>query len=155
MRFKTIELETQEQLVFDFRKDSFAVSFNDTSGFVEEEYLEWLKEKINLFPDGFVMVEKESEIIGQMELSIREYEGRLIGYVHLYYLKEPYRHKGYGKEIHRYALAFFSKHNVDEYHLRVSPTNTPALKFYNNLGMKEAGIEEEGKVIRMRGEVAG
>ncbi|WP_456271444.1 GNAT family N-acetyltransferase [Bacillus sp. AK031] len=151
MRFKPIDLVEHEKFVLNFRKDSFAVSFNDTSSFNEEEYLRWLKEKINEFPEGFVMAEAENELIGQLELSIRQHEGQPIGYVHLYYLKPECRHKGHGIEIHRYALDYFLKQNVNEYHLRVSPTNTSARKFYKRMGMKEVAPELDGKVIRMRG----
>lgn len=42
------------------------------------------------------MVEENGRFIGQLELSIRKYEGRNIGYVHLYYLIPEKRGKGIG-----------------------------------------------------------
>lgn len=153
MEFKMIDIEKHRQTAADFRRDSFAVSFKDTSGFDEKEYLQWLNEKIKEFPDGFVMVEEEGKPIGQLELSIREYGGQLIGYVHLYYLAPHFRDRGLGKEMHRYALQFFKRHGEIEYHLRVSPTNVRARKFYEGIGMKEMGPELDGKVIRMKGEL--
>nr|WP_244516690.1 GNAT family N-acetyltransferase [Alkalicoccus daliensis] len=71
--------------------------------------------------------------------------------MHLYYLTAEKRGLGMGKLLHRYALEFFSTYKVKEYHLRVSPHNTPALKFYQSLGMEEAGLEVDGKVVRMKG----
>ncbi len=152
LRFKSIKPDIHRDEVIQFRKDSFAISFGDASGFGDEgKYLEWLEEKITDYPNGFVMVEQGNKLIGQLELSTKEYEGRNIGYVNLYYLVPESRGNGVGKELHRYALKFFENHGINEFHLRVSPTNTTALKFYQKLGMEEIGPELNGKVIRMKG----
>jgi RimJ/RimL family protein N-acetyltransferase len=58
-----------------------------------------------------------------------------------------------GNDIHQYALRFFRGKNGREYHLRVSPANIPARRFYKKIGMKEMGPELDGKVIRMKGEI--
>nr|WP_279326035.1 GNAT family protein [Bacillus sp. FJAT-47783] len=86
--------------------------------------------------------------IGQLELSIREYNDTNIGYVHLYYLIPEKRGKQIGNELHNYAMNFFQKQNVSEYHLRVSPQN---IKFYLKNGMQEVGLDLNGKAIRMKG----
>lgn len=151
MQFKKIEIEKDREKVVKFRIDSFNVSFGNLSGFDEEEYLSWLDEKIKEFPEGFVLVEEDGKYIGQLELTIREFEGKEIGYVNLYYLIPEMRGIGKGKELHNYAMQFFEKNQVKEYHLRVSPSNTGAIKFYRKNGMKEIGPEVDGKVIRMKG----
>lgn len=151
MQFNGIDIERHQDQVVKFRKDSFKVSFGDNSNFNEEEYLNWLKGKINDFSKGFVLVEEGGEYIGQLELSIREYEDRNIGYVHLYYLIPEIRGKGKGTELHNYGEKFFKNNKVSEYHLRVSPNNIAAIKFYKKIGMEEVGSEVEGKVIRMKG----
>lgn len=69
----------------------------------------------------------------------------------MYYLTPDMRGKGKGRELHTYAKHFFKSNQVNEYHLRVSPTNTAALNFYHKNGMKEVGPEVGGKVIRMKG----
>lgn len=61
------------------------------------------------------------------------------------------RGKGKGKELHNYAKQFFENNKVGEYHLRVPPSNTRAIKFYRRNGMEEVGPEVDGKVIRMKG----
>jgi len=152
LSFKTIDINDDRGKVIEFRKDSFLISFGEISGFGDEkEYLSWLEKKISNYPDGFVMVKKGDIIVGQLELTIREYEDREIGYVNLYYLIPENRGRGMGKQLHQYALNFFKNHNVNEYHLRVSPTNINALKFYKKLGLEEVGPEVNGKVIRMKG----
>ncbi|MGB6406562.1 MAG: GNAT family N-acetyltransferase [Planococcus donghaensis] len=153
LKFTTINPEKQSERVIEFRKDSFKVSFGDAVDFDEIEYLHWLKEKTTDYPDGFVVIEEDGKLIGQLELSIREYEGKRIGYVNLYYLVPESRGKGRGKELHAYAKEFFKNRRVKEFHLRVAPTNTPAIKFYHKLGMEELGPEVNGKVIRMKGSI--
>ncbi|SFE29768.1 Ribosomal protein S18 acetylase RimI [Lentibacillus persicus] len=143
-------MEKHCEEVVKFRSDSFAVSFGNTFDFDKEEYLNWLKEKIANYPEGFVLAKEDNKFVGQLELSIRKYEDKEIGYVHLYYITPEERGKGKGQELHDYAKQFFKSNNVSEYHLRVSPTNTSAVKFYRKIGMNEIGPEMNGKVIRMR-----
>lgn len=151
MHFITINLEYHAQLAVKFRRDSFKVSFGEADDFDEAEYLGWLKLKITDFPEGFVMVEEHGTIIGQLELSLAKFENRTIGYVNLFYLEPSSRNNGKGRELHNYAMRFFRNHHVDEYHLRVAPTNAPAIRFYQKMGMIEVGPEVNGKVIRMKG----
>lgn len=152
MNFEEIDIKKHRDTVVAFRKDSFYVSFGDTTGFGDEkEYLHWLDEKISTFPKGFILVEEDGKYIGQLELTVREYEGNNIGYVNLYYLIPEMRGKGRGKELHSYALQFFGDSKISEYHLRVSPSNAAAIKFYRKMGMEEVGQEVDGKVIRMKG----
>ena len=110
-----------------------------------------MDQKIKEFPKGFVLIKEKDKYIGQLELTIRKYEGKTIGYVNLYYLTPEMRGKGKEKTLHNYAKQFFESHKVKEFHLRVSPENTAAVKFYHKIGMQEVGPEAEGKVIRMKG----
>ena len=152
MNFEQIDIKKHRDTVVKFRKDSFKVSFGDTLGFGEEtDYLLWLDGKIKEYPNGFVLVEEYGKYIGQLELTIREYDGNDIGYVNLYYLIPEMRGLSKGKELHNYAKQFFENNKVSEYHLRVSPSNINAVKFYRKIGMEEVGPEIDGKVIRLKG----
>ncbi|WP_253271149.1 GNAT family N-acetyltransferase [Sporosarcina sp. D27] len=152
--FKPIDIQKHRDIVIKFRRDSFKVSFGDSTGFGEDEdYLHWLRNKTCNHPKGFVLIEEDGKVIGQLELSVKEFQGKRIGYVNLYYLIPEERGLGKGKELHNYAKQFFKDNFVQEYHLRVSPTNTAAIGFYRNNGMVEVGPEADGKVIRMKGEL--
>lgn len=151
LEFIRIDIKKHNKEVVEFRRDSFKVSFGETVNFEEGDYLNWLEEKTAEFPEGFVLVTEDEGYIGQLELSIRQYKGKTIGYVHLYYLIPEKRGQGIGKELQNYARQFFERNKVSEYHLRVSPTNTSAIRFYRKIGMEEAGAEVGGKVIRMIG----
>lgn len=154
-RFVNIDLDSEKhrEIVTKFRRDSFELSFGDGFDFDEEDYLHWLKEKIVDYPKGFVLVKENNKYVGQLELSIREYVGKDIGYVHLYYLISEERGKSMGQELDDYARQFFKDNNINEFHLRVSSTNISAIKFYRKIGMNEIGPEVNEKVIRMQGYV--
>ncbi|WP_349727551.1 GNAT family N-acetyltransferase [Peribacillus frigoritolerans] len=146
--FRTIDTDKDKEIIIKFRKDSYVVSFGSEDGFGDENtYLQRMKERIRKFPDGQVIIEKDQEPIGQMELKIREYEGMEIGYVNLFYLIPDYRSKGLGKELVRYAENFFRQFNVSEYHLRVSPDNGRAIRLYTNSGMKKISEENEKYLV--------
>ncbi|SFJ24720.1 Acetyltransferase (GNAT) family protein [Halobacillus dabanensis] len=149
--FRTIDLNKDRTSLINFRKDSFIVSFGNLVGFHEGSYLAYVLEKIEQYPDGFVMAELDGKAVGQLELSVKEYQGRKIGYVHLFYLVPAQRGSGIGNELFTYAMNFFKKLGLDEYHLRVAPQNHRARRFYEKHGMKEIGPELDGKVIRMQG----
>jgi ribosomal protein S18 acetylase RimI-like enzyme len=154
LHFEPIDVTKHRTFIIRFRRDSFIISFGSDKDLGNvEEYLDWVKIKSNRYPGGFVLVMEDDVPIGQLELTIKEYKGSKVGYVNLYYLIPEKRGMGLGKELHRYALHFFKKYGVKEYHLRVSPTNRNALSFYRKNGMQEVGFELEGKVIRMKGNV--
>ncbi|WP_347860805.1 GNAT family N-acetyltransferase [Salimicrobium sp. PL1-032A] len=151
MEFKTIDLEMDKETALHFRRESFRESFGDEDSLDEGDYLDWLQKKINEYPSGVVFVMNGEETIGQIELSIRAHQGRIIGYVHLFYLKEEWRGEGYW--LFDYAMKFFHVRDITEFHLRVAPENKRAVAFYKKYGMTEAGEELGGKVIRMIGSV--
>lgn len=154
MQFEKIDLDQHKEIVLQNRKDSFQVSFGHTADFGEDNvYLDWLAEKIKLFPEGFVLVKENGKYIGQLELTVREYEGKEIGYVNLYYLVPNKRGSGRGTKLDQYAKQFFLENRVNEFHLRVVPKNSSAIKFYQKIGMEKMGSEVEGKVLRMKGKL--
>lgn len=154
MEFIPINISKHKEYVIPFRRDSFIVSFGSDKGFGDENiYLDWLQKQIKKNPKGFVLVVDNEEPIGQLELTIKEYKGKEIGYVNLYYLIPEKRGMGLGSLLHEYAIKFFKNNKVSEYHLRVSPTNKQAISFYTKIGMKQIKTEMDGKVVRMSGNI--
>jgi len=49
IHFEQIGLKKDREILIQFRKDSFILSFGDASEFDSEEYIDWLAEK-KLFP---------------------------------------------------------------------------------------------------------
>lgn len=154
MEFIPINIDKHRDYILPFRKDSFIVSFGTDEGLGDEQdYLNWVHLQVQKNPKGFVLVVENEVPVGQLELTVKEYAGKEIGYVNLYYLVPEKRGIGLGSLLHAYAIQFFKEHGLNEYHLRVSPTNTHALTFYKRNGMKQIDIEFDGKVIRMAGSI--
>jgi RimJ/RimL family protein N-acetyltransferase len=129
--YRMIDPINDRDMALKFRRDSFDVSFGDPDGMGDAQgYFIWIEMNNLLNPWSFVIMEEDGKPIGQIELELLNYGGRNIGYVSLFYLIPEYRGKRIGIEQIKYAEAFFKKYGLTEYHLRVSPTNTPALKFY-------------------------
>lgn len=151
MNLQKIDVDKHRNVIISFRRDSFKVSFGTDHDFDEDEYVRWVQDQSALFPDGFILLMEKGVPIGQLELTLKDYEGSKIGYVNLYYLIPERRGSGMGNKLHQYALQFFRTQGVSEYHLRVSPSNHQALGFYRRNGMTIMKKELGGKVIRMRG----
>ncbi|RFU66199.1 GNAT family N-acetyltransferase [Bacillus sp. V59.32b] len=152
MNFRKIDVKKDEETIVKFRKDSYLISFGSLERFGDEyAYVERIADRAMKFPEGIVLVEEHNKVIGQMELQIVKYEGKDIGYVHLYYLIPEYRGKGYGKDLMAYSERFFRKNGMTEYHLRVSPANQGAMHFYLKAGMEKLQEEKHDYVVwRMR-----
>jgi ribosomal protein S18 acetylase RimI-like enzyme len=154
MEFIPIDISKHKEYVIPFRRDSFVVSFGTDKDFGDEKkYLDWLQQQSANTPKGFVLIVENDVPIGQLELTLKEYEGKEIGYVNLFYLIPEKRGMGLGSLLHDYAIKFFKNNNVSEYHLRVSPTNEHAIAFYTKIGMKHIKSEMGGKVLRMSGTI--
>ncbi len=151
--FRTIDVKSDLSTCIEFRKDSFRVSFGDEKGFNPNEYVELLTERIARFPWGYVMVEEQGETVGQMEIFTREYEGRLVGFVSLYYLIPPIRGQGKGAQLTHYAERRFREQGVTEYHLRVSPANVRAVRFYEKSGLIKLQEERADHTVWRMGKI--
>lgn len=155
MEFRTIDPILDREMIIAFRKDSYVVSFGDSSGFGDEDdYVTRISERVLRFPEGQVIVEEDGLAIGQLELQIVRYEGREIGYANLFYLVTDYRGKGRGSELISYAESFFRKQGVKEYQLKVSLDNHRAISLYERSGMHKLQVERlQNSVWRMRKEL--
>jgi hypothetical protein len=84
LHFEPIDIIKHQDYVVQFRRDSFILSFGTDQDFgCEKDYLDWLETKSGQFPKGFVLVMENTTPIGQLELTIREYKGNIIGYINL------------------------------------------------------------------------
>ncbi|MED3570684.1 GNAT family N-acetyltransferase [Cytobacillus praedii] len=143
-----IDVEKDQDMIIKFRKDSYVVSYGSEEGLGDETaYINRIKERVKKFPYGQVIIEKDNFPIGQMELQIKYFEGREIGYVNLFYLIPEYRGKGLGNTLIHYAEEFFRKASVEEYHLRVSPANKRAIRLYTNSGMVKLREDNEKNLV--------
>jgi len=150
--FRPINALQDRQTIVQFRKDSYIVSFGTPDELGDEEvYVAWMAMAQAMAPEGFVMMECEGQPVGQIELEVILYDGHPIGYVDLLYLIPEYRDRGIGKLQLDYAEAYFKNKGLLEYHLRVSPTNKRALRFYEKHGLKKIMTEHLTQTVTRMG----
>ena len=126
--------------------DACRASFGNESGFPgRRRHLDWLRSRVEEFPDGHVLAFENEHYVGQLELQVPY--GLKTGYVNLYFVAEPFRGRGYGRRLHEYADRYFRSWEAGRVELHVSPLNRPALGFYRHMGYKLARVE--GRLWRM------
>lgn len=145
LHFKPIDLDRHADLCVRAREDVFQLALGTTlplhgeDGQGARRYLEWLTQWAQALPGSMLHVWHGEEIIGQLELSQPQ---PTLGYVHLFYLTEPYRHLGLGQQLHDRALAFFREAGCATLQLSASLDNLPALRFYQRNGWRDIGPRE-------------
>lgn len=118
---------------------------NDSSFLGRRRHLEWLRSRVEEFPDGHVLAFDRGRCVGQLELQVPY--GMTSGYVNLYSVTEAARGQGYGRRLHEYADRYFRSWEADRVELHVSPLNERALGFYRHMGYRLARVE--GRLWRM------
>lgn len=146
-QFRPIDLAQDWNTLVGFHRDVFKISYGSDQDFSDATYREILRSRLKQFPEGQMLVLDNGTLAGQVEIWIREYEGRRIGYVSLFYLAPAWRGQGRGKELLQYAEAWFAVHGMDEYHLRVSALNERAARFYERCGFAKVASEEREQLV--------
>lgn len=126
--------------------DACRASYGDESGFPgRRRHLDWLRSRVEEFPDGHVLASEGGRYVGQLELQVPY--GLKTGYVNLYFVAEQFRGQGYGRRLHEYAERYFRSWEADRIELHVAPLNDKALGFYRHMGYRLARVE--GRLWRM------
>ena len=148
LTFRTIDPDskTDADLAVAAYLDACRASYGDDAAFPgRRRHLDWLRSRVEEFPDGHVLAFDGSAYVGQLELQVPY--GLTTGYVNLYYVAEGSRGKGYGRRLHEYADRYFRSWEANRVELHVSPLNRPALGFYRHMGYRLAKVE--GRLWRM------
>lgn len=133
---RPINLTEHKKLCVQFRADSYRVTYGDADAFYTdnnvngEQYLSWLNNIIQQDPEQALHVYDGDEIIGQIEMTIRNNEG----YLNLIYIVPSYRQRGIGYKLHEFIINHFEKRSIAVVKLTVGEDNQPARKFYENVG---------------------
>lgn len=96
------------------------------------------------FPKGCVHVVLGDEIIGQIEMRLRDDS---LGYINLFYLIPKCRKAGLGNQLHRYSEALMREIEVSKMQLSVSPTNSQATTFYEKNGWRNLGLKQPDNLV--------
>lgn len=149
LSFRPILLPEEFACAARHRRDSFVVSFGHADLFDESGYVRYLTRLSERLPGGIAFALLESEIVGQVEAQVRP-DGT--GYVNLFYLVPKWRGRGFGSQLHEYAVSLLRERGVTQIELAVSPTNMIALRFYEKHGYRRLGLRTnaEPPVFEMR-----
>jgi ribosomal protein S18 acetylase RimI-like enzyme len=112
-------------------------------------YVQWLKARVEEYPDGNVIAFIDQECVGQLELQAPY--GLPTGYVNLFYVRAPFRRQGVGRMMHAYVEHYFRSWEVSTIELHVSRENQIASRFYAAMGYRV--VKREGGMIRMAREL--
>ncbi|KEO83701.1 GNAT family N-acetyltransferase [Tumebacillus flagellatus] len=89
----------------------------------------------------YVLAHYEGAAAGQLELQVKQVEGREVGYVSIMYLVPELRGQGISQQMWDYAESFFRRLGMAEYQLKVDVGNERAKRFYLKSGMEVLGEE--------------
>ncbi len=133
--YRRIELPRDADVVVAHYLDAMAATFGHHRRFSgRQRHLQWIRSKIEEFPDGFVLVYLAEQCVGQLQLQVPY--GLTTGYVNLFYVSPDFRRQGFGRQLHLYADRYFRSWEATEVQLHVSPTNVAAVAFYRALGYR-------------------
>jgi ribosomal protein S18 acetylase RimI-like enzyme len=110
-------------------------------------YLNWLRTRVEEYPDGHVLAYLENECVGQLEIQVPY--GSSDGYVNLYHVHDRFRGKGLGRLMHDYVERYCRSWKATKVGLHVSPTNQRAMGFYRALGYRVVAASDEAHLWRM------
>lgn len=140
LTFRTIHLPNDAALVARNRRDACIETYGDAHRFEGDvRYLSWLKDKIEEFPDGFVLAYAGSHCVGHLELEVPY--GKSVGYANLFFVARGFRRRGFGQVLHTYAERYFRSWEAATIQLHVSPINRRAVSFYRKLGYRPLRLE--------------
>ncbi|PZO60837.1 MAG: hypothetical protein DCF15_01155 [Phormidesmis priestleyi] len=152
--FIPIDLESTAELCICFRRDAMAESFAGgaerfdlASGDNHQQYLDWLQQRLQEFPEGCVHMLEGNSIVGQIEMQLTGQQS--LAYLNMLYLVPAARGRGLGNQLHDYIIQIFQQVGVVKAQLSVSPTNQRALAFYKKHHWQDLGPRPEDPELHL------
>jgi ribosomal protein S18 acetylase RimI-like enzyme len=143
LTYRRIDPAADGALAYSNYRETCLVSFGHTKRCLgETEYVQWLRKRIEEYPDGHVLALLQGRVVGQLELQVPYGLDR--GYVNLFYVAGPWRRLGFGRRLHDFALRYFRSWEAQWIELHVASMNEGAVAFYRSLGYRLAEVEHEG-----------
>ena len=150
--YRTIDPQRDARAAVAHQRDACIASFGDDRRFQGAlRYLKWLGDKVQEFPEGFLLARVDGRCVGQLELEVPY--GLTTGYVNLFYVTPPFRGLGLAALLHERAELYFRSWEASRIELHVSPTNERALRFYQRMGYRRIEDDAGGTLWKMAKEL--
>ena len=150
LTYRTIDPEADASLAIANHWDACVASFGSCASAHYQGatgYLNWLRTRVEEYPDGHVLAYLDNQCVGQLELQVPY--GSSDGYVNLYHVREKHRGKGIGRLMHEYVERYCRSWEATKIELHVSPTNQRAMGFYRGLGYRLIAASDPAHLWRM------
>jgi GNAT superfamily N-acetyltransferase len=150
LTYRTIDPDADASLAIANHWDACVASFGSAASAHYQgatAYLNWLRTRVEEYPDGHVLAYLENDCVGQLELQVPY--GSCDGYVNLYHVCEKHRGKGIGRLMHDYVERYCRSWEAKKIELHVSPTNRRAMGFYRVLGYRLVAASDQAHLWRM------
>jgi ribosomal protein S18 acetylase RimI-like enzyme len=146
LSYRTIDPDADADFAIRAYLDACRASYGNEESFLgRPRHLEWLRSRVEEFPDGHLLALLDGRPVGQMELQVPY--GLPEGYVNLYYVIPELRGCGFGRRMHDHAVLYFRSWDATRVELHVSDSNERAMGFYRSLGYR--AVRREGRLWRM------
>jgi len=145
--FKLVNFEKNYDVFLRFRKCAH-LELKGSFDISEDTLQNYIKKNIEIFgEEAFIHMFIKNEIIGQIEMSIKEDKG----YVCFFYVDTQYRSKGYFKFMHAKMMNIMKHKKIDSVILSTPFSNKDTIKIYEKYGWKFFGQDKrkgkEGMIL--------
>ena len=146
LRYRRIDPSADGDLAYAHYRETCIASFGVARRCISQsDYVNWLSERVEEYPDGHVLALLQGKVVGQLELQVPY--GLDCGYVNLFWVAQSWRRLGMGRRMHDFALSYFRCWEARRIELHVSPTNHAAIAFYRSLGYRLTLVENGGEAL--------
>lgn len=144
--FRPLDMEREEEIYLEARRDAWHVIHKDHPGFDGEGYLRDAREHLSRTPWGVSCAMSGDRIVGLLQMDPERYSQDNAGYIPFCYLVPDMRGKGLGAQLIGHAVAFYRPLGRDKLRLRCAPYNGHAQHVYSKLGFRKIGEEQGSRV---------
>ena len=150
LEYLPINFSQNKDICLSFRRDAHRVSFGCLDNYDPANTLQWYQKLLTIYPEGFVHVWLDQQIIGQLEFNAKltAPNGQAGGYVYFIYLIPEYRGCGFGKQLLNYATQHLASKGCKQAALRYIEGNYRAENLYLKNGwIKQGPLKDSAQLM--------
>lgn len=144
--FRPLDMEREEQLYLDARREAWHTIHGDGPAFDGEGFLRDARTHLSRTEWGVSCAMKGDQVAGILQLDPQRYSQDNAGYIPFCYVMPHLRTQGLGAQLIGHAVAFYRPMGRDKLRLRCAPYNHHAQHVYAQLGFHKIGEEQGSRV---------